>query len=198
MTASGPSLVAHPLTPDRWADLERLFGPNGASSNCWCAYQRVSGAEFGRGCANGGAGNRALLRALTDEGRRPGILAFRGDEPVGWISAGPRVEFGRLLRSPVTRLAREERGDPTVWSVACLFLPRRSRGQGIARFLLGAAVEAARAAGGRRIEGYPVDTDGRRIESGSAFMGTRDLFEQAGFTVRAEHWKGRPVMSLDL
>ena len=30
------TLAFHPVTPDRWPDLERLFGPHGANSGCWC------------------------------------------------------------------------------------------------------------------------------------------------------------------
>ena len=30
-------LIFHPVTPDRWPDLERLFGPHGAYSGCWSA-----------------------------------------------------------------------------------------------------------------------------------------------------------------
>lgn len=35
-----------PVTPDRWDDLVSLFGPNGAYSNCWCAYFRVRAKDF--------------------------------------------------------------------------------------------------------------------------------------------------------
>ncbi len=34
----------HPLTPDRWDDLETLFGPRGAYVGCWCMFWRVSRA----------------------------------------------------------------------------------------------------------------------------------------------------------
>ena len=35
----------HPLTPDRWDDLEALFGPRGAYGGCWCMFWRVSRAQ---------------------------------------------------------------------------------------------------------------------------------------------------------
>ncbi|HEX2142701.1 MAG TPA: GNAT family N-acetyltransferase, partial [Candidatus Limnocylindria bacterium] len=124
-----------------------------------------------------------------------GLIAFDGRQPVGWVSVGPRVEFGRILRSPVTRLSPEERSDPSVWSVVCFFIPRTNRGRGIGRFLLDAAVDHARRSGASRVEGYPVDTAGRRVASASVFIGTRDLFERAGFERLAEHWKGRPIMT---
>ena len=30
-----PALSFHPLTLNRWADCERLFGKNGADGGCW-------------------------------------------------------------------------------------------------------------------------------------------------------------------
>ena len=34
------ALEFHPLTPDRWADLEALFRPRGAVGGCWCMWWR--------------------------------------------------------------------------------------------------------------------------------------------------------------
>ncbi len=198
MTGAG-DLVARPLTPRRWADLERLFGPNGAYSNCWCAFQRVTGREFSAGCANRGAGNRALLRALTDERRRPGLIGYREGEPVGWVSVGPRTEFGRILRSPITRLDPDERADASVWSVVCFYIPRGRRRQGIGSALLAAAIAHARKGGARVLEAYPVDARGRRVPSSSAYTGTVELFARAGFRrLRPRTAAGRPVMQLAL
>ena len=33
--------IISPLTPERWNDLEALFGPHGASGGCWCMYWRL-------------------------------------------------------------------------------------------------------------------------------------------------------------
>lgn len=193
-----PRLVSHPLTSERWADLERLFGPSGAYSNCWCAYQRVTGREFSAGCANRGAGNRALLRQLTAEGRRPGLIGYLDDEPVGWISLGPRPEFGRIVRSPITRLTPDQATDASVWSVACFFIPRAHRAQGVGAELLRQSVDHARAAGARVLEAYPIDTAGSRAPSSTVFTGTLDLFTRAGFRRVAERVAGRPVVRLEL
>lgn len=188
------SLLARPLTPDRWPDLERLFGPNGAYSNCWCTFQRQTGREFAAGCERRGAGNRALLRALTGRDEAPGLIGYQGEEPVGWVSVGPRTEFGRILRSPITRLSADEAADPDVWSVVCFWMPRDRRGQGIGRALLAAAVDHARGRGARSIEGYPVDTHGGRIPNSEAFTGTLDLFRGAGFRAISERVPGRPLV----
>jgi GNAT superfamily N-acetyltransferase len=191
-------LEVKPLTRERWPDLERLFGPSGAYSNCWCAFQRVSGREFSAGCANRGAGNRALLRGLTKASGRPGLIGYRDGEPVGWVSVGPRPEFGRILRSPIVRLSPDEAEDASVWSVACFFIPRAHRGSGVGRALLAHAVRYAREAGASVLEGYPVDTAGTRAQASSVFTGTLDLFGGAGFTVVARRVERRPVVRLAL
>lgn len=191
-------LEVQPLGPERWPDLERLFGPNGAYSNCWCAFQRVSGREFSAGCANRGAGNRALLQRLTEDGGRPGLIGYRDGQPVGWVSVGPRPEFGRIVRSPIVRVSPDEAEDASVWSVACFFIPRAHRGSGVGRALLDHAVRHAREAGASVLEGYPVDTAGTRAQASSVFTGTLDLFRGAGFAVVARRVERRPVVRLSL
>jgi GNAT superfamily N-acetyltransferase len=191
-------LAVHPLTSERWPDLLSLFGPSGAYSNCWCAFQRISGRQFSAGCANGGAGNRALLRGLSDAGRAPGLIGYRESKPVGWVSVGPRPDFGRILRSPIARLGADEAADASVWSVVCFFIPRAHRGAGVGRALLAGAVEHARRTGASVLEGYPVDTHGERVQSSTVFTGTLDLFRGAGFEVTTERLARRPVVRLAL
>src|SRR5512144_11194 len=84
-----------PATPSRWRDVERLFGPRGACAGCWCMWPRLTGAEFRRGR---GAGNRRSLRRLVTEGDTPGLIAYRGREPVGWCGIAPREAYRRLER----------------------------------------------------------------------------------------------------
>ena len=35
-----------PVIPDRWGDLETLFGPRGASAGCWCMWFRLKHSQF--------------------------------------------------------------------------------------------------------------------------------------------------------
>lgn len=198
MGGASPDLRVEPVTPDRWDDLHRLFGPNGAYANCWCSFFRRTGREFSSGCANRGAGNHSLLRSLVRGGRVPGLLAYRDGEPVGWVSVAPRTEFGRVLRSPITKLPPEAREDVTTWSIVCLFVPRANRRQGVARALIAGAVDRARDQGAVTVEGYPQDTGGQRRESSSLYVGTVDLFAAAGFVEVARRVESRPVMELRL
>ena len=89
-----------PLTPDRWADLERLFGPErGAVSGCWCMWFKLRRPEWDQA---GRAGRKAMLRALVEHGPPPSILAYDGADPVGWCAVGPRSAYPVVLRSRVT------------------------------------------------------------------------------------------------
>ena len=198
MSTATPALRVEPVTPDRWDDLARLFGPNGAYSNCWCTFFRQTGREFGEGCRDRGAGNRAMLRTLVRDAEVPGLLAYRGDEPVGWVSVAPRPQFGRYLRSPITRLDPASRENGDTWSIVCLFVPRGNRRQGVARALVAGAVAWARERGAVTLEGYPYDTHGQRHDSASLYVGTVGLFTDAGFREVARRVESRPVMELRL
>jgi GNAT superfamily N-acetyltransferase len=185
-----PPLAIHPLTPDRWGDLETLFGPNGANSGCWCMWWRVTSAEFSR---EAGQVLHDMLQALADEGPPPGLLAYDGDRPVGWLSLGPRSDFGRLQRS--RKLAPVD--DRPAWGVVCLYIGRRERGKGVASALVAGAVDYARSQGVEVLEGYPIDTGPDRVQSGSIFTGTIGMFAGAGF-IEVERREGRPIMRLEL
>jgi GNAT superfamily N-acetyltransferase len=60
------------------------------------------------------------------------------------------------------------------------------RGKGIAFALLRGAVDYAGSKGAPAIEGYPVDNKGQKVDLTMAFVGTRSLFEKAGFTKAAD------------
>ena len=90
-----------------------------------------------------------------------------------------------------------------VWSVWCIRVRPGHRGKGISHALLDGAVAYARSRGAPAIEGYPVDNEGRRVDVTMAYVGTRKLFADAGFTKAADTDSvsggfSRVVMRLDL
>jgi GNAT superfamily N-acetyltransferase len=179
-----------PLTPDRWADLERLFGERGATSGCWCMWWRVAAKEWQDGA---GATNRQSFRRVVQAGPAPGLLAYHDGEPVGWVAVAPRTEYPRLNRS--TKLKPVD--DAPAWAVTCFYIDRRFRGSGVAGLLLSAAVAHARDAGATVIEGYPVDPGDGRATNASAFTGVLDMFRAAGFDEIARRG-GRPILRASL
>jgi GNAT superfamily N-acetyltransferase len=183
-----PDLTFYPATPDRWPDLERLFGPRGAYSGCWCMWWRLSRAEFDRRSA---ADRRAGLKGLVDSGSPPGILAYAGDEPVAWVSIGPRDSFPSLERSRTLKRV----DDRPVWSIVCFFVAKTHRGQGLMVELLRGAVAYAVSQDAQIVEGYPVDPGEERVDGGSAgFMGLISAYRKAGFVEVARPTEQRAVM----
>ena len=136
-----------------------------------------------------GGSNRAALRSIVESGRVPGLIAYEGVTPVGWVSLGPRAEFGRLQRSPVTKPV----DDRPVWSIVCFFIPGPHRGKGVGKALLGAAVDFARSQGAEALEGYPIDPSTDRMPDVYAWTGLASMFEQAGFVEISRPKPTRPI-----
>jgi GNAT superfamily N-acetyltransferase len=176
-----------PVRPAQWDDVCALFeakGPRGGSRNapafgCWCMYWRDRGLPHGEP-------KKQALQALVRAGREPGLLAYDGGEPVGWVSIAPREEFPHLLRSPRYR-PRPEDGGGQVWSIVCFVVDKPRRGEGVAAALLAAAVEHAFARGASAVEAYPHVLDSRD------YMGNVALFESAGFATVRDASKRRIV-----
>ncbi len=107
-----PALTFHPLTPERWADFERLFGENGADDGCWCMWWRITRAQFER---DKGDANKEAMRGIVSSGDAPGILAYDGKQAVGWCAVAPREVYGSLNRSRTLKPV----DDRPVWSITC-------------------------------------------------------------------------------
>ena len=169
----------YPLTADRWADFEQLFGPRGAYGGCWCMWWRLRRAQFER---QQGEQNRLAMKALVDEDRVPGILGYLDDQPVAWCSVAPRSEFGALNRSRVLRPVDDEE----VWSLVCFFVAKPQRRTGILSQLIGAAVTHVRGQGGAILEAYPSCTRSENASPATTFMGFPEVFAAAGFSEVAQ------------
>ena len=169
-----------PLTPDRLPDLATLFEQGGDPKWCWCAYFRVRSTDFSDASK---ARHRAVMQAAVAEhapDRAPGLVAYEGEETVGWVSVGPREDYERLAHSRV--LAPID--DTPVWSIVCFVVGRRSRRQGLATALLDAAIDYAREHGATTLEAYPAEIEtGHRATSADLYRGTLAMFERAGFSV---------------
>jgi GNAT superfamily N-acetyltransferase len=173
----------------QWDDLARLFGERGACGGCWCQVWRLSHKDFESGK---GAANLRRLKRLIDRGAEPGILAYAGDEAVGWIALAPREDYPALARSRV--LAPVD--DRSVWSVSCLYVRKDQRKRGVSVALLRNALEFVRARGGGIVEGYPVEPRPGKGHLAAAFAwtGLASAFLAAGFREVARRSETRPIM----
>jgi GNAT superfamily N-acetyltransferase len=175
-----------PASPDRWPDIETLFGSRGACGGCWCMAWRLSRAEFNK---RKGSGNRNSLRTIVETGPCPGVLAYRDQQPVGWCSVAPRDVYVALSRS---RIFKPVDSQP-VWSISCLFVQKPMRRHGVSSLLLRAAVSFAASCGATIVEGYPQAPE-QDLPDAFVWTGLESAFRKAGFTEAARRSKKRPVM----
>lgn len=183
--------VIHPLTSERWADLETLFGKHGAYGGCWCMYFRLPQSQF---VAQSGEGNRQALKALVDAGTVPGLIAYVDGNPAGWVSIGPRADFSRLSRSKVLKAV----DDQPVWSVVCFYVTKAYRRQGLMAALLKAAVAYAGEHGATVVEGYPIDPGEEKYPDAQAYTGLFSAYRAAGFNEVARRSDRRPIMRIEV
>lgn len=182
------------------ADLQAVLGHRGPGSRCQCQrYKLARGESFGSFPVEERVHR---LRVQTDCGhaetdRTSGLVAYLAGEPVGWCAVEPRPAFTGLLRnSRVPWEGRaEDRQDPAVWAVTCVFARAGFRRQGVGRALAAAAVEHARRAGARALEAYPTTTT--QVVSEELHVGTVAMFAHAGLTEIGHPTPRRAVMRID-
>lgn len=172
-------IVVLPATAERWHDLETLFGPKGAYSNCWCMFWRMRRTDFSK---LSGEGRRNALKEATLSNKAPGVLAYADGNPVGWSSIGPRENYIALENSRILKRI----DDTPVWSIVCFFVARSHRRMGVMPALLHGAVAYARDQGAQTIEAYPIDLQsptlaGQRLNGCGGYMGIASVFRQLGF-----------------
>jgi len=182
------NLCFFPLTSERWSDFEALFGVRGACGGCWCTYWFLPRSQFEAGK---GPGNRQAIKEIVDAERCPGLLAYLGEQAVGWCALAPREAYPVLERSRVLKRV----DDLPVWSVVCFFVARQFRRKGVTVGLLKAAVEYAASHGARILEGYPVEPKkGGDVPAPFAYTGLASAFRRAGFVEVLRRSETRPIM----
>jgi len=192
-----------PANEVSWEDLQSVLGTRGDTCRCQCQRYKMQPGESW--ASVGTEGLRLRLRIQTDSGHpasgtTSGLVAYRAGEPVGWCAVEPRTAYPRLLRS--TRVPwegrAEDRTDDGVWAVTCFVTRVGFRRRGISRALARAAVDFARERGARALEGYPIITQpGHEIMASEVHVGSRSIFEAAGFTEVSHPTLRRVVMRID-
>lgn len=165
----------HPVTPERFDDFADVINRNRRPNHCWCLSHRLPPAEIER---LGGGSREQAMRRWCEREHPPGVVTYRDGEPVGWCSISPRSEIPRLARSRLIRPV----DDVAVWSIICLVVRPGHRRQGATGPMLEGAVSYAAEHGAPAVEAYPVDPPGR-MDLTMAFVGTKSMFERAGFRV---------------
>lgn len=163
------------LDEDTWPAFARLVeANNGVWGGCWCM-----GFHVKVGTDRSAAQNRAEKEQRVREGRTHAALVFDGDACVGWCQFGSPAELPEIKSR-----RRYDHGLAQLpdWRITCFFTGKGKRGRGVAQAALGGAlVEIARCGGGT-VEGYPEETDDRKVAGSFLHTGPMSAFENHGFT----------------
>ncbi len=196
------SLSIVPANRAACEDLQTVFGNRGSAAECQCQRFKLAPREAFKSYPSEERARR--LRTQTNCGRprattTSGLVAYLGDEPVGWCAVEPRPAYEGLLR--VYRVPwegrAEDKADESVWAVTCVFARAGFRRRGIGYALARATVDFARERGARALEAYPMLTQpGDDITWGELHMGTRSMFAAAGFTEVIRPTPRRVVMRM--
>ena len=81
-------------------DVRTMLGPKRPDANvCWCLAYRIPSKEH---LALSGPARGERVKQLVQEDPPPGVLAYDGDEVVGWAAVHPRADtsFARNRKIP--------------------------------------------------------------------------------------------------
>ena len=185
-------LSFHPLTLDRWKDFEALFGEKGACAGCWCMYWFMTKKEYDEKRKDGRT--KIEMKKMVRDNVQPGIIAYLGDKPVGWIAIQPREKYSRFGTSRILQPV----DDKAVWSIVCFFVHKEYRKKGISVELIKNACDFAALKGGTIVEAYPTETKSKNSAPVFIYTGTASAFKKAGFKEVLRRSETRPIMRLKL
>jgi GNAT superfamily N-acetyltransferase len=162
------------LDASTWDAFARLAEKhNGCGFGCWCTWfhSREGRPEGEKG--------RPWKERLVREGKAHAALVFDGHDAVAWCQYGSPDELPRIYhRKEYEATQRHESPD---YRVTCFFVDRDYRRKGVAAVALRGALDLIAKAGGGVVEGYPRDTQGKKMSAKFLYSATRSLFEEAGF-----------------
>lgn len=175
-------LTIRPLTAARVDDVKTVTKGTWGTS-CWDLFPRFTEGQkralgiIGGAPGTGQARRRAVLAKLARRRKNSaGLMAYRGGEPIGFISLGPRYDFSRIERSKATPPV----DDVAAWVIPCITVRRGYRGTGVGIAMIRAAVVYAGTRGAPAVEAYP-RAGATRVHDDLAFFGTKAMFQKAGF-----------------
>jgi GNAT superfamily N-acetyltransferase len=182
----GASYTVKALDGSTWEAFAALVeANNGIFGGCWCmGFHEDDDRENRPGV------NRRRKRERVRSGTAHAALVFEGDDCVGWCQFGAPDELPRIKSR-----AAYEKGTTTSpdWRIACNYVGKGHRRQGVATAALAGALELIAGLGGGTVEGYPEDAGS--VPAGFLFNGALSTYEQLGFVRDRKIGKHRWVVT---
>ena len=168
-----PTYTVKALDQSTWPAFAALVERNnGVFGGCWCMGFHAEGVGKDTTAAQNFERKHERVRAGTAHA----ALVFEGDDCVGWCQFGTPAELPRIKSR-----AAYEKGvtDSPDWRIACCYVGKGHRRQGVATAALAGAVDLIAELGGGTVEGYPEDAGS--VPAGFLFNGALSTYEQLGF-----------------
>lgn len=123
---------------------------NGIFGGCWCMgfHPKVVGDD------DIPVDKRGLKLERVRSGTTHAALVFEGDECVRWCQFGSPEELPRIKSRAAYEKGLTEQPD---WRIACNYVGKGHRRQGVATAALAGALDLIAGLGGGTVEGYPED-----------------------------------------
>ncbi len=169
-----PEYAVRPLSESTWAPFAALVEfNNGVFGGCWCMGFHPEGVGHGSTPEVNRGRKLERIRARTTHS----ALVFDGDDCLGWCQFGSPEELPRIKSRAAYERGRTSSPD---WRIACCFVGKGHRRQGVASAALAGALQLIAGLGGGAVEGYPEDADS--VPAGFLYNGALSTYEQLGFT----------------
>jgi GNAT superfamily N-acetyltransferase len=174
--------TTRPLDASTWdAFAELVERNNGIYGGCWCSAYHTA---YQRGVSD----PRALKEQLVRAGCTLAVLVLDDNRITqGWCQDGSPEELGLKHNREYAKAPPP----PARWRIACIFVDKRHRGQGIARAALKGALAQIAAAGGGLVETTSEVTTGREAGRSASTRGSSaDRSTRAAITYRQLRYSG--------
>jgi len=176
-----------PLDESTWSAFAALVERNnGIFGGCWCMGFHSEGV----GKDTTAELNRERKRERVQAGTAHAALVFRGEDCLGWCQFGRPAELPRIKSR-----AAYEKGQPVPpdWRIACNYVGKGNRRQGVATAALAGALDLIASLGGGTVEGFPEDAES--VPAGFLYNGALSTYERLGFTRARKIGKHRWVVT---
>ncbi len=134
--------------------------------------------------------NRERKLERVRNGTAHAALVFEGEDCLGWCQFGAPEELPRIKSRAAYEKGRTTSPD---WRIACCYVGKGLRRQGVATAALEGALELIAGLGGGTVEGYPEDA--RSVPAGFLFNGALSTYEKLGFVRDRKIGKHRWVVT---
>jgi GNAT superfamily N-acetyltransferase len=159
---------------------------NGIFGGCWCMGFHPQ--DNGEGAPVQSNRDRKLARVR--EGTAHAALVFEGDDCLGWCQFGPPTELPRIKNRAAYEKSQTAAPD---WRIACCYVGKGLRRQGVAGAALEGALNLIAQMGGGTVEGYPEDA--ASVPAGFLYNGALATYEKLGFVRDRKIGKHRWVVT---